>query len=41
MPGVVEVNSRLPIGQVIDDLLLLAECNHEQEWEGRILYLPL
>jgi hypothetical protein len=41
MPGVVEVNSRLSIGQVIDDLLLLAECSHEQEWEGRIIYLPL
>jgi len=41
MPGIVEVNSSLPIGQVIDDLLLLAECSQEQEWEGQILYLPL
>src|SRR3990170_7729866 len=29
MPGVIEVSSSLPIGQVIDDLLLLAECSHE------------
>ncbi len=41
MPGVVEVNTSLPIGQVIDDLLLLAECSHEHEWEGQIIYLPL
>ena len=41
MPGVFEVRSVAPIGQVIDDLILLAECSHEGEWEGQVRYLPL
>lgn len=41
MPGVFEVRSVAGIGQAIDDLLLLAECSHEGEWEGQVLYLPL
>lgn len=41
MPGVVEVSRRLSIGGVIEDLLLLAECSNEGEWEGQVLYLPL
>jgi hypothetical protein len=41
MPGVFEVSPRLPIGGVIEDLLLLAECSIEGEWEGQIRYLPL
>ena len=41
MPGVVEVSQQLPIGLVIEDLLLLAEASAEDEWQGQILYLPL
>jgi Domain of unknown function (DUF5615) len=41
MPGVFEVSDSLPIGQAIEDLLLLAECSREGEWEGQIRYLPL
>jgi len=41
MPGVVEVSRRVPIGEVIEDLLLLAEASTEDEWQGQILYLPL
>lgn len=41
MPGVFEVDSSAAIGQVIDDLLLLAECSLEGEWEGQVRYLPL
>jgi hypothetical protein len=41
MPGVFEVKSVAPIGQVIDDLILLAECGFEGEWEGRCASLPL
>jgi hypothetical protein len=41
MPGVVEVSRLVPIGSVIDDLLLLAEASTENEWQGQILYLPL
>jgi len=41
MPGVFEVSPGLPLGQVIDDLLLIVECSLEGEWEGQIRYLPL
>lgn len=41
MPGVIEVSPALPIGQVIEDILLLVEFTLEGEWDGRIIYLPL
>ena len=41
MPGVFEVVSSTSVGSAIDDLLLLAECSHEGEWEGQVRYLPL
>ena len=41
MPGVFEVSRTIPIGQVIEDVLLLAECSLEGEWGGQVRYLPL
>lgn len=41
MPGVFEVGRGVSIGLAIEDILLLAECSLEDEWEGRVLYLPL
>ena len=41
MPGVFEVPSVARIGQAIDDLILLAECSFEGEWEGQVRFLPL
>jgi hypothetical protein len=41
MPGVFEIGRRVPVGQTIEDLLLLAECSYEGEWEGHLRYLPL
>lgn len=41
MPGVFAARSRGPIGLTIDDLLLLAECSVEGEWEGQVRFLPL
>ena len=41
MPGVFEVNREVPIAQAIEDILLLAECSMEGEWEGQVRYLPL
>jgi hypothetical protein len=41
MPGVIEVADDLPIGQVIEDILLLAEYSEKHEWEGQVVYLPL
>ena len=40
-PGVFEVRLGLPIGQAIEDILLLATYSFEDEWEGRVAYLPL
>jgi hypothetical protein len=41
MPGVFEISRAVPIGQAIEDILLLAVCSRENEWEGQIRYLPL
>ncbi len=41
MPGVFEVSRSIPIGRVVEDVLLLAECSLEGEWEGQIRFLPL
>jgi len=41
MPGVFEVPQSLSVGQAIEDLLLLAECSMDGEWEGQVRYLPL
>jgi len=41
MPGVFEVSRNIPIGVVIEDVLLLVECSLDKEWEGQVRYLPL
>jgi hypothetical protein len=41
MPGVFEVGRNVSIGQAIEDVILLAECSLEDEWEGQVRYLPL
>ena len=41
MPGVFEVSRDLPVGRAIEEILLLAECSLEREWEGQVRYLPL
>jgi hypothetical protein len=41
MPGVIEVGDEIALGQVIQDLLLLAGASHDGEWEGQVIYLPL
>lgn len=41
MPGVFEVSQQTPIALAIEDILLLAECSLEGEWEGQIRFLPL
>jgi len=41
MPGVFEVSRAVPIGLAIEDILLLAKCSLEGEWEGQVRYLPL
>ena len=41
MAGIFEVSRNVPIGVAIEDILLLAECSLDKEWENQILYLPL
>ena len=41
VPGVVLASQKLPLGRVIEDLLLLIECSAESELRGQVIYLPL
>ena len=41
MPGVFQVSRVVPVGRAIEDILLLAECSLEGDWEGQVHYLPL
>jgi hypothetical protein len=41
MPGVFEVSRDVPLRTAIEDILRLAECSLEGEWEGQVRYLPL
>lgn len=41
IPGVFEVHQSLSIGQAIEEILLVANCSIEGEWEGQIRFLPL
>jgi hypothetical protein len=41
MPGVFEIKMNSPLGDLIDDIILLADYSYENEWEGQIIYLPL
>lgn len=41
MPGVIAVHQRLPIGYVVDDLLLVASCSLAADWVNRVGFLPL
>ena len=36
MPGVFEVSRDLSIGHAIEEILLLAACSLEEEWEGQV-----
>jgi len=41
MPGVFVAPQSLSIAQAIEEVLLLAECSVEGEWEGQVRFLPL
>lgn len=41
MPGLFEISRRVPVGVAIEEILLLAECSLEDEWEGQVRFLPL
>jgi hypothetical protein len=41
MPGVFEVTRKVSLSVAIAEIVLLAECSAEGEWEGQVRYLPL
>jgi|SRR5882672_781175 len=41
MPGVIAVDDDLPIGQVIEELLIIVACSETIDWENQVVYLPL
>jgi predicted nuclease of predicted toxin-antitoxin system len=41
MPGLFLVNDRLPIGQAIQEILLMVECSEQVDWRDRAVHLPL
>jgi len=41
MPGVLEVPFGMPIGQAIDELLLVMETSQSADWNNQVTYLPL
>jgi predicted nuclease of predicted toxin-antitoxin system len=41
MPGILVVRQSLPIGGIIENILLLLEASLVGEWEGQVRYVPL
>ena len=41
MPGVLAASQSLAIGRAILDLELIARCSEPEEWQNRVMYLPL
>ena len=41
MPGLFLIQQYFPIGKAIDEIVTIAECSHDNEWQNRIEYLPL
>lgn len=41
MPGLFLIHQDFAIGRAIDEIVTLAECSREGEWDGMIQYLPL
>lgn len=41
MPGVLAISNDLPVGQAIEELLLVIECSEQSEFDDRVTHLPL
>lgn len=41
MPGIFEVGQTVALRSAIEDIMLLATCSVDGEWEDQIRYLPL
>jgi hypothetical protein len=41
MPGLIIVPQWVPIGRVVEDLLMVVECSAVSDWEMQVRFLPL
>ena len=41
MPGLFLIRQQVPIGRVIEEIVIVAECSEHEEWDGVIRYLPM
>ena len=41
MPGVFEISQNLPIGIAIEEIVTIAACSRDEEWNDMIQFLPL
>lgn len=41
MPGLFEVSRRVAVGLAIEEIILIAECSFDGEWEEQVRFLPL
>ncbi len=41
MPGVIEIPETVPMGKIIDDLILISGASEAEEWADKVRYLPL
>ena len=41
LPRIVLVPASMPIGQAIEEIMLILECSFDSDWEGSIWRLPL
>ena len=41
MPGLLVIRNKPPLGEMIDEILLVALCSNQEEWKDRVEFLPL
>jgi len=41
MPSLFLIDQYLPIGRAIDEIVLIAACSRDDEWNGAIEHLPI
>jgi predicted nuclease of predicted toxin-antitoxin system len=41
MPGLFVIRNKPPLGEMIEEILLVALCSTQEEWLGRVEFLPL
>jgi predicted nuclease of predicted toxin-antitoxin system len=41
MPGVFVIRNKPPLGEMIEEILLVTECSSQEEWKDRVEFLPL